>query len=85
MTTPLELSRKVATYLACVCPPPGVMRWEDYLTGDDDADRPVLFAAATALRMTVTQLFDAAVAADVARKAKRVAARVRREQVEVVT
>lgn len=73
MTTPHELARKVATYLASVCPPPGVLRWQDYLTGDDESDRPVLYAVADALGITTTQLFERALA----HKAKRVCARYR--------
>lgn len=81
MTTPLELSRKVAAYLERTCPPPGAMRWQDYLTGDGEADMPVLCAAATALRITVRQLYERA---EAAAKVKRVSARYVRK-VEVTT
>lgn len=57
-----DLARKLVTYLESVCPPPGHLRWQDYLTGDDYHDAPVLRGAARALGLTVTQLLDRAVA-----------------------
>jgi hypothetical protein len=65
MTTPstnaVELSRKVVTYLEHICPrPPGRLRRQDYLTGDDANDAPVLRGVAAALGLTVWQLFERA-------------------------
>lgn len=58
-----DFARKVAAYVEATCPRPrGILRWQDYLTGDDEADRPVLRAIAAALGIDVWQLFERAAA-----------------------
>jgi hypothetical protein len=91
MTTPVqELAAKVLAYVSATCPPPpGNLEWRHYLTGDGANDRPVLEAVARGLDITVWELLaraegrqppDAPVFVAPPRvKAKRVAARYRRE------